>query len=362
MSYNRQLTVCVALRRKVQQGLDEIKKGDEYRDRGDFDKAKAKYEKAANFHPGEAHDRLAILPLCKASMEDSDHDRLMPVGWRARAHHAKAKVKRVWKHPSPIPALQQTVFPRPSLSTQSTVASLAISDSQSTFMSISTCMTTSTSTSPSTVDTPSILASETVVGDLGSVSDVRSLTAAYKTSDNGSREAIVKNIYSIIKEFGKHQLTFDTVQELVILADIHDRDIFLHLVTEILRVLKDKPLLSGITLQGLAVILDLFPDDIDLGSLHGAFVEMLASLQDRLHVTRTVNNDLQLVPLLSALNALLDAMVRRNVFGLDRQGVYNDVRTLLTSLTSHSNVMVCFQALYAKQALAIIGNDESLPM
>ncbi|KAF9920884.1 hypothetical protein BGZ67_000933, partial [Mortierella alpina] len=60
---NRQLTTFVALFCKVKQGLDAIKKGDEYRDRGDFDKAKAKYEKATKFHPAEAHDRLAILPL-----------------------------------------------------------------------------------------------------------------------------------------------------------------------------------------------------------------------------------------------------------------------------------------------------------
>ncbi|KAF9946150.1 hypothetical protein BGZ72_000635, partial [Mortierella alpina] len=349
----------------VSHGLNEIKKGDKYRDRGDFDKAKEKYEKATKLFPSEAHDRLVILPLCKASMEESDPERLMPVGCYARAHNAKEKFKRVWKHQSPIPALQQSFFPRPALSTQSTqstVASLAMSDSQSTFMSVSTCTTTSTSTSPSTVGTPSTLASEHAVSDFGTVSDVRSLTAAYKTADDGARGIIEKKIYDIIKEFGQHQLTFDTVHELVVLADVQDRDIFLHLVTEVLRVLKDKPLLSGITLQGLAVILDLFPDDIDLGSLQGAFVEMLASLQDRLRVIRTVNNDLQLVPLLSALNALLDAMVRRRAFGLDREAVYNDLRALLTGLASHPNVMVCFQALYAKQALAIIGNDESLPM
>ncbi|KAG9322198.1 hypothetical protein KVV02_007580, partial [Mortierella alpina] len=348
--------------RQLQQGLEAIKKGDEYRDRGDFDKAKAKYEKATDLYPSEAHDRLAILPLCKASMEGSDPDRFIPAGWRARAHNAKEKVKRVWKHPSPIPALQQSFFPRPSFSTQSTqstVASLAISDSQSTFMSISTCTTIS---SPSTMGAPSTSKSEPAVSDFGTVSDVRSLTAAYKTADEGAREIIGQQVYDIIKEFGLRQVTFDTVQELVVLADIHDRDIFLNLVTEILGVLKDKPLLSGITLQGLAVILDSFPDDIDLGSLQGAFVEILASLQDRLRGIRTANNDLQLVPLLSALNALLDAMVRRKVFGLDREAVYNDLRTLLTGLTSHSNVMVCFQALYAKQALAIIGNDESLPM
>ncbi|CAO3563834.1 unnamed protein product [Mortierella alpina] len=347
--------------RQLQQGLEAIKKGDEYRNRGEFDKAKAKYEKAAKVYPGEAHDRLAILPLCKASMEGGDPERFIPVGWRARAHNAKETIKQVWKHPSPSPTQQQSFFPRPALSTQSTVASLGIADSQSIAMSVSTCMTTSTPASPSTVGTPSTSA-ELAVCAFGTVSDVRSLTAAYKTADEGARGIIEQQIYDIIKEFGQCQVTFETVQELVVLADIQDRDIFLHLVTEILRVLRDMPLLSDIALQGLAVILDLFPDDIDMGSMQGAFVEMLASLQKRLSGIRTVNNDLQLIPLLSALNTLFDAMVRRGVFGLDREAVYNDLRTRLTGLTSHSNVMVCFQALYAMQALAIIGNDESFPM
>ncbi|KAI8600469.1 hypothetical protein EDD21DRAFT_132046 [Dissophora ornata] len=57
---------------QLQKGLDYIKDGDRYRDRGDFDKAKAKYEKASKFYPSEAHDRLTILPLCKASKENSD--------------------------------------------------------------------------------------------------------------------------------------------------------------------------------------------------------------------------------------------------------------------------------------------------
>ncbi|KAF9974015.1 hypothetical protein BGZ75_000968, partial [Mortierella antarctica] len=339
-----------------------INKGDEYRDRGDFEKATAQYEKAVKFYPSEAHDRLVILPLHKASMESSDADRSISVGWRARAHHAKEKVKRAWKHPSPIPALQQSFFPKPLLSAHSTVASLAISGSKSTLMSISTCMTTSTSASPSTVGTPSTSASETVVCDLGSLSDVRSLTAAYKTLHGESHGAIEQMIHDIIKEFGQREVTFDTVQELVVLANNQGRVIFLHIVTEILRVLRDKPLLSDMALQGLAVILDLIPDDLDMGSMQGVFVKTLASLQDCLHGIRTVKNDLQLVPLLSALNALLDAMVRREVFGLDREAVYNGLRSLLDGLTSHPNVMVCFQAMYAKQALAIIGNDESLPM
>ncbi|KAF9556898.1 hypothetical protein EC968_007920 [Mortierella alpina] len=347
---------------QLKKGLDAIKKGDEYRDRGDFDKAKAKYEEAVKFYPNEAHDRLVILPLCKASKtytEDGNSERTVPAGLRARAHNVKEKVKQAWKHASPIPPQQHSFFPRSSSPTESIVSSFAISDSQSSLTSQSTWMTTSTQSTMGTLSTSS---PENVLIDFGKLSDVRSLTAAYKSADDGARGIIEKTIYDIIKEFGQHQLTFDTVHELVILADVQDRDIFLHLVAEFLRVLNDKPLLSGITLQGLAVILDLFPDDIDLGSLQGAFVEMLASLQDRLRVIRTVNNDLQLVPLLSALNALLDAMVRRGVLGLDREAVYNDLRALLTGLASHPNLMVCFQALYAKQALAVIGNDESLPM
>ncbi|KAF9964876.1 hypothetical protein BGZ70_005791, partial [Mortierella alpina] len=323
--------VSVVADPQLQQGLDAIKKGDECRDLGDFDKAKKQYEKAVKFCPSEAQDRLVILPLCrasKASMEGGDSDRFIPAGWRARAHHVKEKVTRPWKHPSSVPALQQSFFPRPSLPTQSTVASLAVCSFQSTLVSVSTCVTTSTSVTQSTAGTLWSLASGTVATELGEVSDVRSLKAAYEAVDGEARGVLEQKIYGVIKEFGQHPMTFDTVQELV----------------------------------GLAVILDLFPADVDLGSMQGAFVEILASLQGRLRTIRTDNNELQLMPLLSALNALLDAMVRRKVFGLDREAVYNELRTLLTGLTSNQNVMVCFQALYAKQALAIIGNDESLPM
>ncbi|KAF9272497.1 hypothetical protein BGZ68_002355, partial [Mortierella alpina] len=340
---------------QLQQGLDHLKKGDEYRDRGDFDKAKAKYKKAAKFCPSEAQDRLA-------SMESSASDRTIRVGWRARAHNAKEKVKHVFRDPSPVPSLQQTFFSRPSLSTESTVVSLAISASQSALMSISTCTTISTPTSQATTVTSLILASEPVAFEFDSVTDVRFLTAAYKTVDVGAREIIKRKLYDIIKEFKQGPKTFDTVQELVVLAAFPDRDIFVHIIESILSVLRETSLHSYVVLQGLAVILDTIPGDTDLGSMQGVFVDILTPLQHLLHATHTVKNDLQLVPLLSALNALLDAMVRRQVSGLAREAVYDDLRTRLTALTTHPSVMVCFQALYAKQALAIIGNDESLAM
>ncbi|KAF9272713.1 hypothetical protein BGZ68_002151, partial [Mortierella alpina] len=285
---------------QLKKGLEAIKKGDEYRDRGDFDKAKAKYDKAAEFYPGEAHARLVILPLCKTAMESSDPDRLVPVGLLACFYSA-------------------------------------------------------------TLSNPSTLASETVVSDFGTVSDVRSLTAAYKTADERARGIVKQKIFDIIDEFRPKGVTFDTVQELVVLAGIQDRDVFLHIVTKILDVLRNMPLLSSIVLQGLAVILDSFADDTDLRSAQGVLVEILTPLQERLRGIHTVNSHLQVVPLLSALSALLDAMVRGKVSGLDREA-YNGLRTSLDDLTSHSNVTVCFQALYAKQALGIIGNDESLPM
>ncbi|KAF9573394.1 hypothetical protein EC968_008576 [Mortierella alpina] len=342
--------VSTATDHQLQQGLDAIMKGDAYRDRGDFDKAKAKYEKAARFYPSEAHDRLVILPLCKASMDVPD--RFIPAGWRARAHHAKEKVKKqVWRYSAPVSFQKESFFPKPSVSTQCTS------------LSLSARMTTCTSTSQPTTTGLETMVCETVVSDPGTLSDVRTLTAAYKTADDEARRIIEKKIYDIIKEFGESQIiTFDTVQELVVLADIQDPVIFLHIVTRIFYVLRDTPLLSSIALQGLAVILDLFPGNVDLGSLRSAFVEMLVSLQDRLHVICPASDESQVIPLLSALNALLDVMVRRNVVGLDREAVYNDLRTLLVDLTSHPNVGICFQALYAKQALAIIGNDESLPM
>ncbi|KAI8605687.1 hypothetical protein EDD21DRAFT_117627 [Dissophora ornata] len=346
---------------QLQKGLGYIKEGDRYRDLGDFDKAKTKYEKASEFCSSEAHDRLEILPLCKASkasMENSNSHRHIPVGLRVHLHHIKEKFKVV-KEPSEIATPGQHFFP---LSTQSTLASLADTDSQSASVSVSTCIFTSTLTTQSTVRTPLTFASEAVVGDVRIVSDVRSMTAVYKIADYEAKEIIDKKVYDIIKEFGKSPITFDTVQELVVLANLPNRDIFLYITTEILCVLRNMRLLSSIALQGLAVILDSLPDEVDLSSLQGTFVDILEPLQARLSGIRTASNIDELLPLLIALNSLLDAMVRRKVSGLDRESIYDNLKTRLGSLTSHSNVMVCFQALYAQQALAIIGNDESLPM
>ncbi|KAI8594933.1 hypothetical protein EDD21DRAFT_449017, partial [Dissophora ornata] len=293
---------------QLQKGLDYIKDGDRYRDRGDFDKAEARYRKAVGFYPSEARDRLTILPLCKASkapMENSDSNRSIPAGFRARLHHVKEKVMQVAKEPSQITTPHQYFFP---LSTQSTLASLANTDSQSASVSASTCMFTSTLTTQSTAETPSTFASEAVVGDVGTLSDVRSLAAAYKIADSKTKEIIDNKVYDIIKEFGESRVTFDTMQELVALADIQDRDIFLHVTTKILDVLRNMPLLTSIALQGLAVILDSFPDTIDLSSLQGTFVEILKPLQDRLSGIRTANNIDELLPLLIALSSLLDAM------------------------------------------------------
>ncbi|KAF9947209.1 hypothetical protein BGZ70_002811, partial [Mortierella alpina] len=219
---------------QLQQGLDDLKKGDEYRDRGDFDKAKARYKKAATFCSSEAEDRLVILPLYQASMESSTSERTIRVGWRARTHNAKERVKQVFRDPPAVQSLQQCFFPRPSLSTQSTVASLAISASQSALMSISTCTTASTPTSQATTVTSLTMASETAAIDINSVADVRFLTAAYKTADVGAREIIQAKLYGIIKRFRQGPTTFDTVQELVVLAAFPDRDIYLHIIESIL--------------------------------------------------------------------------------------------------------------------------------
>ncbi|KAG0211802.1 hypothetical protein BGX28_007392 [Mortierella sp. GBA30] len=353
---------------QLQKGLDYIEEGDRYRDRGDFDKAGVKYEKAIKFCSSKAHDRLETLPLFKASKtskeskKKSDSDRYIPTGFRARLHHAKEKVKQVLKTPPEASTSHQYFFPSTSPSSLPILASHPNTDSSSTSSTVSPCAPTPTLTTQSTAGTTPILSTEAVVSDAGVVPDVCSMVAAYKVANDKEQDIIVKKAYDIIKQFGESPVTFDTMQELVVLAGIQDRDILLRIITEILHISKEKHLLSGIPLQGLAVIFNSLSDEINLDSLHGAFVDILKHIQDYLVAIRTVNNNLQLLPLLVALNSLLDAMVRRGVSGLDRTSVYDTLRSRLDSLTSHSDVMVCFLALYAKQALAIIGNDESLPM
>ncbi|KAF9081485.1 hypothetical protein BGX27_004881, partial [Mortierella sp. AM989] len=129
-----------------------------------------------------------------------------------------------------------------------------------------------------------------------------------------------------------------------------------------LKVLKEKPLLASIVLQGMAVAINSCPDDIDMSDMQGTYLEILRPLKQHLETVRTEQNEYQLIPLLHALSTLLNAMICKNVSELDRQTIFNPLINLLDGLKSHDDTTVVFLAMYAKQALAHIGNNESLAM
>ncbi|KAF8950975.1 hypothetical protein BGZ46_004225, partial [Entomortierella lignicola] len=88
--------------------------------------------------------------------------------------------------------------------------------------------------------------------------------------------------------------------------------------------------------------------------------DILMLLQTRLDNARTKKNEGELIPLLYAIIALLSAMRYREVGILDRDRIFNPLKTSLARLESHKNTTVSFLTSYANQSLFHVGNNESL--
>ncbi|KAF9367034.1 hypothetical protein BGX21_007912, partial [Mortierella sp. AD011] len=99
-----------------------------------------------------------------------------------------------------------------------------------------------------------------------------------------------------------------------------------------------------------------------MDDMQGTYLEILKPLKENLINARKEKNEYQWTPLLTALTALLNAMVCKRVSGLDRENIFNPLAKLLDDLKSHADTAVAFSALVAGQALAHIRNDESLAM
>ncbi|KAF9200067.1 hypothetical protein BGZ49_009724, partial [Haplosporangium sp. Z 27] len=92
----------------------------------------------------------------------------------------------------------------------------------------------------------------------------------------------------------------------------------------------------------------------------GFYSNILVLLQTRLDNARTTKNEGELISLLHAIIALLNAMRYREVGKLDRERIFNSLKSSLGKLESHKNATVSFLSSYAKQGLYHVGNDESL--
>ncbi|KAF9351443.1 hypothetical protein BGX26_010560 [Mortierella sp. AD094] len=322
----------------VQKGKDYIQRGDQCQYEGDFKKATRYYELASKYCPSDAQDRLKDLPLRKASMESKASSSSFSTGWGSGFKKAKESISRMSKRSSSSshePTLTGPYFPVHESSSQITLNS-------------------------QTPSTPQI--SENIACNIDNAPDTSSLVLSFSNANKDTRDALRSRIQEVIKQFDNSSISFASVQELVVIATIPDKEILLDIINRMLKVLRESPIQPSVVLQGLAVVLNSLPEEIDLSDSHGVYLEILKPISDRLKVIRHEQNEGQLLPLLRALSGLLDAMVCRKVHRLGREDTFMPLISNLNGLSSHHDATVCFLSLYARQALAYIGNDESLVM
>ncbi|KAF9108901.1 hypothetical protein BGX27_008187, partial [Mortierella sp. AM989] len=284
---------------------------------------------AKTFLPLEAQNRLDLLP--KWSLSSESKFSIHSVGNGQNRAIFKEKFTKIFKGSSRKPTLTGPYFPK------------------GTHYSQPTLMSQETLTLQGTVYT------------FHETKNTNSIITSYIAADPETKSDLRDRINDIIMLFDKSFISLEVVQELVILAKIPDRSVFLHVITQMLKVLKEKPLLASIVVQGMAVAINSCPKEINMDDMQGTYLEILKSLKGNFETVPTEKNDYQLVPLMTALTALLNAMVWEEVPGIDRVNIFNPLINFLDGLKSNDTTVV-FLALVAKQALSRIGNDESLAM
>ncbi|KAF9092211.1 hypothetical protein BGX27_001868, partial [Mortierella sp. AM989] len=310
-------------------GMDYLQKGDQCCDNGDFKEAAEHYNQAIKFRPEEANERLKIIPKDIGLFSE------LTTRLEARTLQLKKSIAMTSNKSSRGLTLKGPYFPKRVLSLRS-----ALESEKSPVSQIFGSM-------------------DHAVGEpLTTISLVTSFAKAESTSNSD----ILNLIKSVIMQFGKNFISLDTVQELVILATIPDKEIFLGIANQMLKALQDSHILSCVVLQGLAVILSSCPEKIDLSDEHGVFLEILKPITVRLSAMPQDKNKNQLIPLLQAISALFDAMICRKVVGVDHDNIYVPLRRHLHSLSSHEDPTVSFLAEYASQGLEFIGNNEPVQM
>ncbi|KAF8959665.1 hypothetical protein BGZ46_001714, partial [Entomortierella lignicola] len=190
--------------------------------------------------------------------------------------------------------------------------------------------------------------------------DTNTVVVSFIAANDENRATLLIHINEIIDKFDTSSATLDTVRELVILGRIPVWDSFLRITEKLLKAIKDSILLQTTALQGLAVVLNSCPEEIDMKGKEGFYSDILMLLQTRLDNARTTKNEGELIPLLYAIIALLNAMRYREVGKLDRDRISNPLKYSLGKLDSHKDTTVRFLTSYANQILLHVGNNESL--
>ncbi|KAF9107653.1 hypothetical protein BGX27_008675 [Mortierella sp. AM989] len=307
----------------VQIGEGYIRQGDQYRDRGDFKEAVEHYEKASEYCPKRAQDRLEGLPgSCLSDPHSFARE-------RSRLAREKETNDQPLEHPSKSLKSWGPFFPILDLPHQKI----------------------------SNTHTPT-----NIIYTVADAPDTTSLVTSFIDADMATKATICSQTQEVIKLFANPSVA---VLDLVILSTIPNRDIFLDIISQMYKVLGDTPLLDmigSITLQALAVMMSHCPHDISLNDMRGVFLDILCLLVARLGSIPTGRYNLQLIPPLNVISSILDCMILKQVTALDHLVLYEPLSSLLDDLTLNSDAVVCFMATYAKQALALIGSVESLQL
>ncbi|KAF9172303.1 hypothetical protein BGX21_008883 [Mortierella sp. AD011] len=342
--------------------------GDKYRDKGDFDEAIKCYKKALRHRPDEARDRIGGAYILKGDVRRDggklrDAAKYYKKALEYSQDEAMNRLEEIHQRKISVDDKGHSDFITKNLKKAKNKIDMSTFRHHDPILT-GTYFPSSTPNNPGNMPPPSLPVPSNTI-NIGSAtfkpSNTKDLVTLFKT-DRTQRDAVTAQIGDIITLFNGSSVSFEKVQELVVLASVPDTDIFMSLINKMVKVIKDSPILRGVLLRGMAVMLNSCPDDVDFENLNGVFPDILRPLMDRLEIICTDQNTHQLIPLLEVLNALLDTMVGRKVDNLDRQGIYEPLITLLDGLVSHEDDTVSFLAIYAKQSIAFIGDDESTMM
>ncbi len=311
-----------ALRIQIARGYEAL--GDAYRDKHQLNKARASYTAITPYDVTLAKTCLQKLPPVMPGMQDTS---LISTEWRNRVVEIGHFITQAFKSTSnsKVPAAGP-------------------------FFPVNIQLT------------KHVLPKASAVDAVHKVDDLHILVASLNSFNGEARRPFYKFAEEIVAKFEEKPPSLERIQELVILATVPDRGLYQQIMGQLLKALREdrNPILYAEVAQGLAVIIEHPPEQLDLTHNPELWVNILSALQTCLSTIYLENNAKQLMPMLQAICSVLDAMVWNRVTGLERKVICQQLQDALGRVKNHADVTIDFQGRYACQALAYLGNDESL--
>ncbi|KAF9904174.1 hypothetical protein EC991_002968 [Linnemannia zychae] len=176
-------------------------------------------------------------------------------------------------------------------------------------------------------------------------------------SNLDERNRLVTLSVQIINMFAVDPLkSASTVDEVVQLASVLDKEYSQRLITIFINTLNQSELLHLHSLEGLAkAIQEAAPGSIDSNDL----VAILRSLHKKLQLIHSESVEHRL-RLLYSVSCVLDAMVDAQVESVERVDLHEPLTELLRESESSKDLYLTFQTAYATQALLNVSNDENI--